>query len=148
MIDVAILSVIRRLHLREGISVREIARRTGLSRNTVRKYLADEVVEPRYVRRPSPTNLDPYALKLTSWLATESRKGRKERRNLTRMYRDLVQLGYRGSYGRVAAFAKRWREDQEKIGRGTFVPFSLTSRRIWHMLKHMPRSSRDYPAKR
>jgi transposase len=37
---VALVSVIRRWHLREGMPIREIARRTGLSRNTVRKYLA------------------------------------------------------------------------------------------------------------
>jgi AcrR family transcriptional regulator len=40
VIDVAILSVIRRWHFREGISVREIARRTKLSRNTIAKYFA------------------------------------------------------------------------------------------------------------
>ncbi|PQA80221.1 hypothetical protein C5F52_26830, partial [Limnohabitans sp. TS-CS-82] len=39
MINVALLSVIRRWHLRDGMSIREISRRTGLSRNTVRKYL-------------------------------------------------------------------------------------------------------------
>ncbi len=51
MIDVAILSVIRRWHLREGVPIREIARRTKLSRNTIRKYLASGVVEPVYPLR-------------------------------------------------------------------------------------------------
>lgn len=46
VIDVAILSVIRRWYLREGVPIREIARRTRLSRNTIRKYLASGVVEP------------------------------------------------------------------------------------------------------
>ena len=40
MINVALLSVIRRWHLREQVAIREIARRTGLSRNTVKKYRA------------------------------------------------------------------------------------------------------------
>jgi DNA-binding IclR family transcriptional regulator len=35
----ALLSVIRRWHLRDRMPIREIARRTGLSRNTIRKYL-------------------------------------------------------------------------------------------------------------
>ena len=48
MIDVALLSVIRRWHFREGKGIREIARRTGLSRNTVRKYLSSGDIEPRY----------------------------------------------------------------------------------------------------
>ncbi len=38
MVDVATLSVIRRWALREQLSIREIARRTGLSHNTIRKY--------------------------------------------------------------------------------------------------------------
>ncbi len=40
MIDMAILGVIRRWALRENMSIREIARRTGLASNTVKKYLA------------------------------------------------------------------------------------------------------------
>jgi hypothetical protein len=36
VIDVALLGVIRRRHLREGVSIREIARRAQLSRNTIR----------------------------------------------------------------------------------------------------------------
>ncbi len=73
MIDVAILSVIRRWYLREGVSIREIAKRTGLSRNTVRKYLHNEVIEPRYERRMASTNLDAFAVKLAGWLKSESR---------------------------------------------------------------------------
>ncbi len=42
------------------------------------------------------------------------------------MHADLVQLGYDGSYERVAAFARAWRADRQRAeqttGRGTFVP--------------------------
>ena len=48
MIDVARRSFIRRWALREQMSIREIAKRTGLSRNTVRKYLRSETVVPLY----------------------------------------------------------------------------------------------------
>ena len=42
---------IKRMHFRDGQSVREIARRTGLSRNTVRTWLrAPAEKEPRYRR--------------------------------------------------------------------------------------------------
>ncbi len=105
MIDVAILSVIRRWHFREGISIREISRRTKLSRNTISKYLASNVVEPRYVRRKSPSQLDAFAAELTRWLTSNARLGRKQRRTVLQMYNALVPLGYTGSLiGRVAAF--------------------------------------------
>jgi len=123
---VDLLSVIRRWHHREKLAIREIARRTGLSRNTIRKYLADNEVEPKYPPRKSPGKLDAYTETLSSWLKRESRRPRKRRRNLKQLYRDLVTLGYAGSYDRVAAFARDWRqrerEKAHRAGRGTYVP--------------------------
>ena len=114
MIDVALLSVIRRWHFREGMPIREITRRTGLSRNTVRKYLASGVVEPRYPQRKSPAKLDDFELTLTSWLFRESRRHRKQRKTVRQLHSDLVQLGFTGSYDRVAAFARLWRQNQQE----------------------------------
>ena len=126
MIDVALLSVIRRWHLRDGVSIRKIARRSGLSRNTVRKYLSGDIVEPRYAKRRSTSKLDAFAIKLAGWLKAEAGKGRKQRRNVRLLHADLVQLGYAGSYDRVTAFARAWRRVQQELaktaGRGTFVP--------------------------
>ena len=61
MIDVAILSVIRRWPLREGVSIREIALRTKLSRNTNSQVPVErqagaglpEAKEPEQARRVS-----------------------------------------------------------------------------------------------
>lgn len=131
MIDVALLSVIRRWHRRDQVPIREIVRRTGLSRNTVRKYLAGDVVEPRYPQRISPSKLDDYTAQLERWLKAESHKGRKQRRRVKALYRDLVKLGYTGSYDRVAAFARTWRQAQQESdrtsARGTFIPLSFAA---------------------
>ena len=110
----ALLSAIRRWHFREGMPIREISRRTGLSRNTVRKYLASGVVESRYPKRKSPSKLDDYELTLTSWLFRESQRHRKQRKTLKQLHSDLVQLGHTGSYDRVAAFARAWRQAQQE----------------------------------
>ena len=124
-----LLSVIRRWHHREKLAIREIARRTGLSRNTIRKYLAGDEVEPKYPRRTNPSKLDAYVETLSNWLKRESRRSRKRRRNLKQLYRDLVTLGYAGSYDRVAAFARDWhqreREAAHRAGRGTYVPLQF-----------------------
>lgn len=45
----ATLNVIRRWALRDQMSIREISRRTGLARNTVKKHLRSEESEPRFV---------------------------------------------------------------------------------------------------
>ena len=120
------LSVIRRWALRDKMPIREISRRTGLSRNTIRKYLREGAVEPRFKTPERPSKLDPYADRLSAWLLAQTRKSRKERRTVKQMHADLVKLGYDGSYGRVAAFARAWRADrhqaEQTTGRGTFVP--------------------------
>ena len=48
MIHMGLLNVIRRMYLRQKLSIREISRRTGLSRNTVTKHLAADTVEPKF----------------------------------------------------------------------------------------------------
>ena len=127
----ATLSVIRRWALREQLSIREIARRTGLSRNTIKKYLRAHTVEPRYVKRVSPSKLDPFAEKLSGWLKSEAAKSRKQRRTLKQMHADLVVLGFEGSYNRVAAFSRVWtarrHEAEQTTGRGTFVPLTFAA---------------------
>jgi len=59
-----LLSVIRRWRYRDHYSIREISRRTKLSRNTVRKYLRSDSVEPKFQAPDRPSKLDPYADKL------------------------------------------------------------------------------------
>ncbi|MFC6460159.1 IS21 family transposase [Paracoccus aerius] len=124
-----LLNIIRRMHLRQKLSVREIARRTGLSRNTITKHLAADTIEPKFATPDRPSKLDPFAEKLAGWLKTEAGKSRKQRRTLKQMHADLVALGFTGSYNRVAAFARNWRTDrqreQQTTGRGTFVPLSF-----------------------
>ena len=121
-----LLSVIRRWHFRQHVPIREIKRRTGLSRNTIRKYLRADTVEPKFKVPDRLGKLAPFADKLTGWLRQEAGKSRKQKRTAKQMHADLVVLGYDGSYGRVAAFVRRWKterqREQQTSGRGTFVP--------------------------
>lgn len=121
-----LLSVIRRWRLRQKMPLREIERRTGVSRNTIRKYLRSDTVTPQFKVPERPSKLDPFAEKLSGWLQIEVGKSRKQKRTVKQMHADLVVLGYDGSYGRVAAFARRWKVDRQRdaqiSGRGTFVP--------------------------
>ncbi|SFA61986.1 MerR HTH family regulatory protein, partial [Paracoccus halophilus] len=76
------LSVIRRWALRDKMPIREISRRTGLSRNTIRKYLREGAVAPKFKTPSRPSKLDPYADRLSTWLLAQTRKSRKERRTV------------------------------------------------------------------
>lgn len=120
-----LLNVIGRMHLREKLSVREIARRMGLSWDTVAKHLAADTVEPKFATPQRASKLDPFAEKLAGWLKAQAVASRRQRRTLKQMHADLEALGFSGSYDRVAAVARGWRADRQRerqtAGRGTFV---------------------------
>ena len=128
-----LLNIIRRMHLRQKLSIREIARLTGVSRNTVTKNLAANTIEPKFATPERQSKIDPFAEKLAGWLKTEAGKSRKERRTVKQLHADLVVLGFTGSYARVAAFARMSRARKRsggsfsrRLGRRTA---SVTSRR-------------------
>ena len=52
--------------------MRESGRRTGLSRNKIKKYLSNSVVDVRNTMRHTPSKLNGYAGKLVQWLQPEA----------------------------------------------------------------------------
>lgn len=131
MIDVALLGIIRRWHIRDQIPLREIARRLGISRNTVRRYLRSEMTEPSYAERRIASGLDKYSLQLSGWLKAEASKPRKQRRSLKQIHADLKELGYEGSYDRVAAFARQWKAGQTEWVNSSSKRTPTTGRPYW-----------------
>ena len=115
------LAKIRRMYFRDKLPLREIAKRSGLSRNTLRRWLRQcDVVEPRGKTREVFSILDPYKETLVSWLRTNSHRPKRDRRTVLVMFHHLQAQGYPGGYGRVAAFARAWRAEGPK--RAVFVP--------------------------
>jgi transposase len=55
--------------------IREIARRTGISRNTIKQYLRQGIVEPAFQTPDRSSKLDPYAKQLTAWPVPGARTG-------------------------------------------------------------------------
>nr|WP_299507987.1 LacI family DNA-binding transcriptional regulator [Cypionkella sp.] len=54
-------SIVRRTHLPQKLSIREIARLTGVSRNTVSKHLAANSSEPKFATPQRQSKIDPFA---------------------------------------------------------------------------------------
>lgn len=121
-----VLSVIRRWALRDKLPSREISLRTGLLRNTIKRYQRAGIVAPEFKATLRPSKFDPYAEKLSVWLLAERRKPHEERPTAKQMHADRVQLGFGGSYERVSAFVRAWRTDltraQNRTDWVTFVP--------------------------
>jgi transposase len=81
---------IRRMHFVAGLSIKEIARRTGRDRNTVRKALRSSEA-PRYRRPPRPSKLDPFREEIHRLLREEPRLPGTRVREL------IAEQGYAGS---------------------------------------------------
>ncbi|MYM22153.1 hypothetical protein GTP46_05785 [Duganella sp. FT135W] len=81
----------------------------GISRNTVRRYLRSETIEPAYAEQRSKSAIHQYAFQLSAMLNTEAARSHKQRRTLEQIHEDLKNLGFEGSYDRGAAFARTWR---------------------------------------
>lgn len=120
------LGRIRRLFYRDNTPIAEIARRTGHSRNTIRKWLrAAEGSEPKYVREGPPGKLTPFADWLVRALEADSKRPQRQRRTARKLHEQLVAKGFDGDYSRVTAFVRRWNERSGSGLRSAFVPLSF-----------------------
>jgi transposase len=99
---------------RRGQSVASIARETGASEPTVRKYLRMEDLSPEMPKKgPSESELlAPYAREIDAWLDSDMRNWRKQRHTATKVYDRLrEEHGYEGSYSTVQRYVKKRREE-------------------------------------
>ena len=122
------LSKLRRLVLRDNVSVREAAKRLNISRNTAKKYLEQpDMVEPQYAKRQSPPGLlEPYKEQLSQWLKTDSHRTRRDRRTVDAHYQAIRAMGYSGGKTMVYAFCRQWKDEQGQLPKGAgFIPLTF-----------------------
>jgi len=118
---------IRAMHLREGKSISEIARRTSLSRNTIKKWLKEPAeTAPKYRRAATSTKLAPFVPTLTQALKADAHRPRHERRSSRALFAELQARGYDGGYSRLTDFIRAWRRDEGKaVLTHAFVPLKF-----------------------
>ena len=119
------LSKLRRLVLRDNVSVRQAAKRLNISRNTARRYLAQpEMAEPRYAKRQiAPGLLDPYKEQLTQWLKADAHRSKRERRTIDAHFQAIRAMGYSGGKTQVYTFCRQYKQEQSHAPMGVgFVP--------------------------
>jgi len=114
----------------QGHSMRQIARRLGVARNTVRRFLRAEGFPERQPRRPRPTLLAPYVPYLRERWAAGCR-------NAAALWHELRARGFRGGYSGVAARLAGWRERPDAGALTTAAPARRFSVReaTWLLLR-------------
>lgn len=106
-----------------GKKIKQIARETGHSRNTIKKVLRGEYIgyKPR-VQQPYPV-LGPYLKVIDRWLENDKERPKKQRHTAVRVYNRLLQEhDFKGSEPTVRRYV---REARLKLGVGArqvFIP--------------------------
>lgn len=114
---------IRCAYHREGKSIRQIARDFCLSKNTVKKILRGEATEFTYQRTTQPLpKLGPFEETLLSLLSADSQRPRKQQRTAMRLYEELQNEGFTGSYDSVRRYVKKWRQTAAPQQSTAFIP--------------------------
>lgn len=94
----------------EGHSLREIARRAGLCRNTVRRYLTAGAYVACAKRARRPHGCDAYAAELRERWATGEHNSRV-------LFDEMRALGYRGAESTLRHYVAAWRPGPRRPGR-------------------------------
>ena len=103
------LGRVRRLFYWDGVSLSEISKKTGYSRNTVKRWLkTPECTEPKYQRQRHDTKIALYAAQLIKALETDAHRPKRDRRSALKLFGELQVTGFTGNYCRVTEFIRRW----------------------------------------
>ena len=117
---------VRRMKWRDQLSDGEICRRTGLARNTVKKWLkAPGDIPPKYERKKADGKLTPFVAVLEQALRTDAHRAKNARRSGKALFAQIQAQGYRGGYSAVTDFIRAWRVDSAKDPAKAFVPLSF-----------------------
>ena len=126
VITIKMLGRIRRMHLRDKLSLHEIAKRTGLSRNTLRNWLraSKEVRKPTYSRKAVFGKHSEHVAELEQALKANALRPKKDRRTARALFAQIKVSGYAGGYTRVTDYIRAWRADAGKDIKA-FVPMKF-----------------------
>jgi transposase len=115
---------IRRAYFIENKSMRQIARETGHSRDTVKKAIESAKPATYTIRKPRAAPvLGPYKWRIDELLAENDRLPRKQRYTGHKIYEDITAKGYKGSESNVRHYIAQQRREQRK--RPVYIPLEF-----------------------
>ena len=115
------------MRLRDRMSLSGIAKRTGLSRNTVKKWLKQaKAAVPKYQRGDRPGKLTVFEEQLEQALQADCRRPKRDRCSARALFAQVKGDGYGGGYTLVSDFIRGRRQaiGQSRAGRA-FVPLKF-----------------------
>jgi transposase len=127
MLVVETIAKIRRYHFVEGLGMKTISRKLGVSRNTVRKVIRSGTTEHCYIREHQPLpRLGDHVSRLKEFLEEDWERPRKRRLTARRLFELLQAEGYAGGYDSIQRFTKVWRAKKGKEPTGGYIPLKFS----------------------
>ena len=92
---------IRQRVLRDGVSIRQIQRETGLHFETVKKVLAHSIPPEFQTPTREKPKIGPYLERIAGIIQADRQRPRKQRHTAKRIFQRLREEGYSGGYTQV-----------------------------------------------
>jgi transposase len=134
VVGVELWAEVRRMHRVDGLSGREISRRTGLHRDTVARLLAS-AEPPRYQRQPTVSKLDPFKDWICEQLAVDPRIQSQRLREMA------AEIGYEGGKSIFDDFVREVRPRfvaARTFQRTVYRPGELVQCDLWEPRERIP----------
>ena len=126
------IGMVRRYYFVEKKSTREICRILKMGRGTVRKIIRSGVTEFKYERKSQPyPKIEHWRERLDKILEENEALPKKQRRRMTRIWKELTNDGYDGGYDSVRRYAKKWRIEHGKQQAQAFIPLIFDPREAY-----------------
>ncbi len=134
MLNVEQWAELRRLHVIEKVGIRELARRFGVDRNTVRRAIRS-AEPPKYARPRAPSKLDPFTDEINRLLKEDPHLP------VTRLRELLQPLGYSGGETILKQHVREIRplfDPPRTFQRTVYVPGELAQCDLWEPEREVP----------
>ena len=134
MVSVEDWAWLRREHFVQGVSIKKLVQRTGLSRNTIRKALRSDQ-PPAHRRRPVVSKLDPFKEEVHALLRFDAEIESQRIREI------LIESGFEGGKTIVDDYVREVRPffgDQRTFQRTVYRPGDVLQFDLWQPKREIP----------
>jgi predicted transcriptional regulator len=122
------IAKIRRLYHVDGKGFKTIARELKLSKNTVKKIIRGDETVSQYQRQAQGYRvLENHTDELEEKLKYDMKEPKRRKRTAKKIYLELIEAGYEGSYDAVHDFILQWRREQKQVLSKAFVPLEFAA---------------------
>lgn len=115
MLTMSEINCIKTLRNRKSLSINEISKTMGINWRTAKKYAdGDNVPEEKVNKKSGMMYEEKWGEIVSDWLAEDEKLKKKQRRKNNKIFKDLKEMGFPGSYRTLCYFTADWRAGKDR----------------------------------